>query len=300
MAISDEDIQHLDTIGDMVRWGASRFAEAGLHFGHGTDNAVDESLQLVLHALHLEPPLPAEFHRARLTPAERVAVAGLFRRRIGERRPAAYLTGRAWFAGMDFEVDERVLVPRSPLAEVIECGFSPWTDPDAISRVLDLCTGSGCIAIACAAHMPWTEVVATDLSEDALEVAARNVARHHLADRVSLVRSDVYDGLPEGGFDLVVGNPPYVARDDFDALPAEFRHEPALGLVAGSDGLEVIRRILEGAAARLRPGGLLVVEAGSAEDAVAAAWPQLPFTWLEFERGGAGVFLLRREDLPGG
>lgn len=291
--------ESLLSVVDFIRWAASRFGEAGLHFGHGTDNATDEALQLVAHGLHLPLPLPPEFFHARVTPPEQDIIEELVMRRIRERRPAAYLTGEAWFAGMPFAVDERVLVPRSPIAELIESRFAPWIDPDRIHHVLDLCTGSGCIGIASARYMPHARVDLTDISEDALAVAAINVRRHGLSDRIRLVRSDVYEGLRDGRYDVIVSNPPYVARDEYAALPEEYRHEPELGLVAGDDGLGVVRRIVDGAAARLRPGGILVVEVGSAEAAAAAAFEALPLAWLEFSRGGTGVFLLAREDLPG-
>jgi ribosomal protein L3 glutamine methyltransferase len=293
------DIDGLETIADFVRWGASCLRAAGVACGHGSRDAVDEALQLVAHPLHLELPLPAEFYGARLTAAERGAVRDLIHRRVTTRCPTAYLTGRAWFAGLCFEVDERVLVPRSPIAELIEEGFSPWLDPARISRVLDLCTGSACIAIATAAHLPGAEVDATDVSREALEVAANNVRRHGLEDRVRLIRSDVFDGLEGERYDLIVSNPPYVPRAEFESLPAEFGHEPALGLVAGDDGLDIVRRLLTQAAGHLQPDGLLIVEVGSAAEAVLAEWPELPFAWPEFARGGDGVFVLNAADLPG-
>ena len=293
------DIDGLETIADFVRWGASRLRAGGVSSGHGSSDAVDEALQLVAHPLHLELPLPAEFYGARLTASERGAVRDLIHRRVMTRCPTAYLTGQAWFAGLCFEVDERVLIPRSPIAELIEEGFSPWIDPARISRVLDLCTGSACIAIATAAHLPDAVVDATDVSEDALAVAASNVRRHDLEDRVHLIRSDVFDGLEGQRYDLIVSNPPYVPRAEFESLPAEFGHEPSLGLVAGDDGLDVVRRLLAEAAAYLRPDGVLVVEVGSAAEAVLAEWPELPFAWPEFDRGGDGVFVLNAADLPG-
>ena len=291
------DWDGLETIVDFVRWGASRLRAAGVVSAHGNGDAVDEALALVTHALSLEAPLPPEFYGARLAAAEREATAALIERRIRERRPTAYLTGEAWFAGLRFRVDERVLVPRSPIAEMIEAGFAPWIEPAAIGRVLDLCTGSGCIAIACAAHLPGAEVDATDISPDALAVAADNVRLHELEDRVRLLRSDVFEGLPGERYDVIVSNPPYVPRSEFEGLAPEFGHEPALGLVAGVDGLDVVRRILAQAADHLEPGGILVVEVGSAADALLAEWPGLPFAWPEFERGGEGVFVLTAAQL---
>lgn len=294
---SEAAADELVTVADFVRWGATRFASAGLHFGHGTDNAADESLILVAKALHLDTPLPPEFFRARLTATERALVCGLIERRVAERLPAAYLTGEAWFAGMPFSVDERVLVPRSPIAELIEAQFSPWIDPDRVARILDLCTGSGCIGIACAGYFPDAAVDLTDISGDALAVARANIDRHGLGDRVRAVAADVYEGLEPGTYDIIVSNPPYVPLAEYEGLPREFGHEPAIGLVAGDDGLPIVRRILAGAADRLEPGGLLIVEVGNTEEAVCRAWPDLPLTWIEFSRGGAGVFLLTREQL---
>ncbi len=290
----------LSSVVDFVRWGASRFTRAGLHFGHGTDNAVDEALLLVAHELGLSLPLPPEFFSARLTSVEKGRVTRLLERRVAERRPAAYLIGEAWFAGLSFAVDERVLVPRSPIAELVEARFEPWIDPDRIIRVLDLCTGSGCIGIACAHYLPHARVDLTDISEDALAVADTNIRRHHLEDRVRSICSDVYEALDEELYDVIVSNPPYVAREEFELLPEEFLHEPEIGLLAADAGLAVVKRIVEGAAKRLRPGGILVVEVGSGELAAAEAFSSLPLSWLEFDRGGAGVFLLTREQLATG
>jgi ribosomal protein L3 glutamine methyltransferase len=281
-----------------VRWGASRLAAAAVHFGHGTDNAVDESLVLVRHALHLGHDLPPEFYGARLTRAEKSAVVALLLRRIDERLPAPYLTGEAWFAGLPFHVDPRVLVPRSPIAELVEQGFAPWLDPERVRRVLDLCTGSGCIAIACALAFPGASVDAVELSADALNLARLNVIRHGVADRVRLLEGDLWRPVTGSDYDLVVSNPPYVSGSEMEALPAEYRYEPALGLEGGPSGLDIIRRILEGARGRLADHGLLVVEAGDSADAVAAEWPALPFAWPEFTRGGAGVFILNADALP--
>lgn len=292
MDSSEQAFASLETIADFVRWGASRFSAAGLHFGHGTDTAVDEALVLVRHALHLDHDLPAEFYAARLTPPEKRAVLALLERRVTERIPAPYLTGEAWFAGLPFAVDQRVLIPRSPIAELIEHGFAPWVDPGAIRRVLDLCTGSGCIAIACAVNFPVAEVDAVELSAEAFEVAAANVARHGVADRVSLLHGDLWAPVRGRRYDLIVSNPPYVSDPEMGELPAEYGHEPELGLRSGSEGLDIVARILAGAAEHIEPGGVLVVEAGSAAAAVQAAWPELPFAWPEFRRGGGGVFVL--------
>ncbi len=293
-------MEGLDTIADFVRWGASRFNEAGLHYGHGTDNAIDESLLLVLHALHLEQPLPGEFYHSRITPSEKDDIERLFRRRIRERLPAAYIVGEAWFCGMKFKVNENVLVPRSPIAEMIENGFAPWVSSDGIGSVLDLCTGSGCIAISSAACLPGCDVVASDVSQDALSVARDNIDRYGLADRVTLVKSDVFDALGDRRFDVIVSNPPYVAKDEFRELPEEYGHEPGLGLVAGDDGLDIVRRIIAGARGHLNDNGLLVVEVGSAADALVSAFPDLPFAWPEFKRGGGGIFVLTADQLETG
>ena len=293
----EQAVRDLRTVRDLVRWGASRMREAGLFFGHGTDNALDEALLLVLHAIHLDHSLPVDHLDARLTEAERRAAAELLQARWKSRRPAAYLTREAWFAGLSFYVDERVLVPRSPIAELIEQGFEPWLERPP-RRVLDLCTGSGCIAIACAWAFPEAEVVAVDISEPALEVARINRERHGLEGRLELLRSDLFEALPPQRFDLIVSNPPYVSRREMASLPAEFHREPAIGLEAGEEGLDVVERILARAADYLEPGGVLIVEVGNSAPAVEQRWPQLPFVWLEFERGGEGVFLLRREDLP--
>jgi len=292
-----DKMEGLETIADFVRWGASRFREAGLHFGHGTDNAVDESLALVLYGLHLDHPLAAEFYNARLTPTEKDDVDRLIGRRIRERVPAAYLVGEAWFCGLRFRVDERVLIPRSPIAELIECGFSPWQNPSGIRNVLDLCTGCGCIAIGCGVSLPDAHVVATDISADALDIAKHNIREHGLEDRVMAVQSDLFESLDDRRFDVIVSNPPYVPQREFEALPPEYGHEPGLGLVAGEDGLDLIRRILSEAGKHLSDSGVLIVEAGSASQALLETFPELPFTWPVFERGGDGVFVLTAEQL---
>ena len=283
----------LVTVGDFIRWGASRMNAAGLHFGHGTDNALDEAAALVLHALHLPPDLPDRYLEAALTGPERGAVADLLERRVTERLPAAYLTGRAWFMGLPFVVDERVLVPRSPIAELIEQQFQPWlAEPEAVTAILDLCAGSGCIGIACAHAFPGARVTLADISPGALVVARRNIAEHGLEDRVEVVQSDLYLALERQRYDLIVSNPPYVDAATFAALPEEYRHEPALGLVAGDDGLDLVRRILAGAREHLTVDGLLVVEVGSSRPALERAYPGLAFEWPVFERGGEGVFVL--------
>ena len=282
---------------DWVRWGASRFNEAGLFFGHGTDNAIDEALALVLHALHLRHDLPADYLAARVTQDEGGRILELFHARIDRRVPAAYLVGEARFAGLDFYVDDSVLIPRSPIAELIEEGFAPWLEADHVTSVLDLCCGSGCIGIACAHAFPQALVDMTDISPAALDVATRNIERHRLEGRVRALRADVYDGLDGERYDLIVSNPPYVSSAEMAGLPAEYRHEPALALEAGDQGMDVVARILAGGADYLRPGGIMVVEVGASADLLLARYPDVPFLWLDFERGGDGVFLLTAEQL---
>ena len=284
------------TVGDIVRWGASRLNESGRHFGHGTDNAADESRVLVFHALALDFEVPAYFYQCRVTAAERAAAVALIESRIETGRPAAYLTGEAWFAGLRFEVDDAVLVPRSPIAELIADGFSAWFGPQQIQRALDVGTGSGCIACALAAHI-GCRVDATDISPAALEVARRNVRAHNLDELIELQESDVYQALGGRRYDLIVSNPPYVSATSMAALPDEYGHEPDIALRAGANGLEILERLLAGAAAHLNPGGILICEAGEAAQALAERYPELPFEWIDFEHGGDGVFVLQAQDL---
>ncbi len=287
----------LETLADFVRWGASRFMAAGLVFGHGTDNAADEAAFLVQAALELQPGMPEHFWQCRLTRAEKEAIAVLFERRIDERKPAAYLTGRAWFMGLAFHVDERVLVPRSPLAELLGRRCEPWVDPAGVRQVLDLCTGSGCIAVAAARIFPGARVDASDVSAEALTVAQRNVDAHRLNGRIRLLRSDVFDEIPEARYQLIISNPPYVDQQDMQALAPEFRHEPQLGLEAGVDGLAIVHRILAHAPEYLDDDGVLIVEVGNSAEALVEAYPDVPFTWVEFEHGGDGVFVLSAAEL---
>jgi ribosomal protein L3 glutamine methyltransferase len=286
------------TVGELIARGARRLARARLHFGHGTDNARDEAAHLTLHALALPHAGGPALYRRRASAAGARRAAELIDRRIAERVPAAYLTGTTWFAGLEFEVDARVLVPRSPLAELIEQRFAPWADPKRVRRVLDIGTGSGCIAIAAARALPWARVDAVDISTAALAVARRNVRRHRLGTRVVLKESDHFSALARSSYDIIVANPPYVGTRELERLPPEYRHEPRVALAAGPRGLDSVAVILREARRHLRTRGLLIVEVGNSERAVARAFPRLPFLWLEFSRGGGGVFLLTREQLP--
>ena len=291
------DLPTAPTVADLIRHGAAAFEHAGLAYGHGTDNAIDESAALVFHSLDLDHA-DAEAAYAKKPDAAGIAgVLALFDERIRRRVPAAYLMGRMWFAGLEFEVDRRVIVPRSPFAELIHAEFAPWIDAARVHRILDIGTGSGCIAIACAVAFPRARVDAVDLSAHALEVARRNVARHGVGDRLQLFLGDVYEPLGEARYDLIVANPPYVSDEEMQSLPPEFLHEPDLALRAGADGLDVVRRILAGAGRHLEPDGALFVEVGDSDERVQQAFPGLPLTWLEFEHGGGGVFMLRGADL---
>jgi ribosomal protein L3 glutamine methyltransferase len=285
------------TVGALIARGAARLARARVFFGHGTDNARDEAAALVLHALGLPHSGSAAFYRRRVGRPAQQRVRELLARRIRERIPAAYLTGVTWFAGARIEVDARVLIPRSPIAELIERRFAPWIEPDRVRRLLDVGTGSGCIAIACARALPHVRVDAVDISDGALAVAGRNVRRHRLTRRVRLIRSDHFAALGDASYDIIVANPPYVGARELAGLPPEYRHEPRMALAAGRSGLDSVRIILAQAVRHLRPRGLLVVEVGNTERAVRRTWRRLPFVWLEFERGGGGVFLLTREQL---
>jgi ribosomal protein L3 glutamine methyltransferase len=300
MALSSPDFDaardELLTIRDFLRWGASEFIAAKLFYGHGTDNPWDEAEQLVLHAIHLSPPLSEEWLDARLILAERKKIVANLARRIQERVPAAYITGQAWFAGLPFVVDERVLVPRSPIGELIQQRFEPWLVNEPL-QILDLCTGSGCIGIACAYAFPDAYVQLSDISFDALVIAEENIQQHDLGDRVFAMQSDLFENLQGQVFDLIVSNPPYVDAEDMASLPEEYHAEPELGLASGDDGLDFTRRLLAEAADYLSEQGVLLVEVGNSWPALEAAYPELPFTWIEFERGGHGVFMLRAEDL---
>jgi ribosomal protein L3 glutamine methyltransferase len=282
----------LTTLRDYIRWASSRFTIAGVSFGHGTLTALDEAAALVLHTVHQPYNLAEAYLDAALTMAERSSIIDIIDRRINERTPAAYLTNEAIFAGLAFYVDNRVLVPRSPIAELIEQRFSPWVEEEQVVRILDLCTGSGCIAIACAYAFQDAYVDAVDLSADALDVAAINVEKHQLAETVTLYQSDLFNELPEARYDIIVSNPPYVSQQEWSELPEEFRAEPDMGFKGGVTGLDLVIRILVDADAYLATQGILCVEVGSSAQTLQDTFPNVPFFWMNFERGGDGVFLL--------
>lgn len=297
MSHSEDSSNPSLTVAQCIQRGVAQFDAADVYFGHGTDNALDEAAELVFYATGLRHEDAAQVYDRVLTAAQISAVERLFERRIRERVPAAYLTHRMWFAGHEFYVDERVLVPRSPIAELIEASFEPWIDPQRVRTILDIGTGSGCIAIASALALPTATVDAADISSDALEVTRINIEKYGLNDRVRAVQSDVYSNLRNRRYDVIVTNPPYVGREELDSLPSEYRREPELGLFGGDDGLDIMRRILVDAAAHLEPEGILIGEVGNTEIALEGAFPTVPFVWLEFERGGGGVFVLTQQEL---
>ena len=289
-------ITELVSIQDFIRWAFSQFVTAELYYGHGTDNPWDEAVALVLQSLNLPDDTPDTLMRSRLTTREKELLAGRIKRRVNEKIPLAYLTNKAYFCGCEYYVDERVLVPRSPVGELIENQFQPWVDPERVHNILDLCTGSGCIAIACGQHFPHARVVGSDISEDCLEVA--NLNRERLQqENVTFCKADLFHQVPRGTYDIIVSNPPYVDAEDFAEIPPEFHAEPKLGLVSGHDGLDLTRKILKQADAYLNDGGVLIIEVGNSALALEEAFPKLAFTWLEFERGGLGVFLLHKDQL---
>jgi ribosomal protein L3 glutamine methyltransferase len=283
------------TAAELIAGTARRLRGADLHYGHGTDNPDDEAAALVFHALKLPWTGGPAVYRRRATAGQKAYLARLIQRRIRERVPAVYLTGETFFAGLRMRTDPRALVPRSPLAELIENRFQPFAKPQRLRRILDIGTGGGCIAIAVARYLPNCRVDAVDVSDAALALARENLRLHRLGRRVKLQKSDVYSALKRRRYDMILANPPYVGAREMARLPAEYAHEPRLALASGRDGLDVVRRILGQAAQHLRPKGVLVVEVGNSERAVRRAWPRAPFTWLSFARGGGGVFLLTAE-----
>jgi ribosomal protein L3 glutamine methyltransferase len=290
--------QDLFTVRDWLRFAVSRFYEAELFFGHGSSDGYDEAVYLILHTLHLPLDRLEPFLDARLTDGERTEVLNIIQRRVQERVPAAYLTNEAFLGEFSFYVDERVIVPRSFIAELLRTQLAPWiAEPEAIGSVLDLCTGSGCLAILAALEFPYSQVDAVDLSSDALAVAQHNIADYELQDRMQLIQSDLFTQLGNKKYDLIISNPPYVDAPSVAALPQEYLHEPTLALGSGVDGLDATRTILKHAARHLNDNGILIVEIGHNRDALEAAYPKLPFTWLDVTAGDQFVFMLHKNDL---
>ncbi|MDX5297330.1 MAG: 50S ribosomal protein L3 N(5)-glutamine methyltransferase [Gammaproteobacteria bacterium] len=290
-------VDELFTVRDFLRYAVTRFQTADLHYGHGNDNPWDEAVQLVMQSLHLPMDNNAVFLDARLVREERDMLLARIDRRIEAHVPVAYLTGEAWFMGLPFRVDERVLVPRSPIAELLEAELQPWLGDRPVRRILDLCAGSGCIGIAAAHVFPEAEVDLVDISPGAIELCEVNIARHGLQGRVSAIRSDLFDALGGRRYDVILSNPPYVDAADMAALPAEYRHEPELGLAAGEDGLDLAHRILAQARRYLSDEGMMVVEVGNSWEALEESYPDRAFTWIDFERGGHGVFIMDASEL---
>nr|WP_298414751.1 50S ribosomal protein L3 N(5)-glutamine methyltransferase [uncultured Halomonas sp.] len=298
LTLNDKQLAaELITLRDYLRWATSEFHISRIHFGHGTESAWDEAVALVLGGLHLPWDVDPSVLDARLLESERKRLVELVRRRIETRRPLAYLLGEAFFAGYPFQVDERVLIPRSPIAELIEHGFAAWFSDQPPDRVLDVGAGSGCIGIATALYLPTAEVDLVDISAEALEVAKANITLYDVGLRVRAVLSDLFEGVAGQRYDLIVANPPYVNARDLATMPAEFCHEPPLALGSGKDGLNVVRRLLREARAHLQDDGVLIVEVGNSDRELEAAFPEVPFLWLEFERGGHGVFALTADEL---
>lgn len=293
---AEEVVSDLHTIQDMLRWTLSRFSATDIWYGHGTDNPWDEAVQLVMPSLHLPIDLPEDLLTSRLTRSERALIVERVSRRVYERVPVAYLTNKAWFCGHEFYVDERVLVPRSPLGELINQGFTGLINHTP-QHILDLCTGSACIAIACAYAFPDAEVDAADISPDALAVAEQNIEAHGMMQQVTPLQTDLFNSLAPVGYDLIISNPPYVDAEDMDDLPTEYHHEPELGLAAGHDGLILVNRMLAQAPDFLSEEGILICEVGNSMVHLIEQYPEVPFTWLEFEHGGEGVFMLDRQQL---
>ncbi|GAB2196167.1 50S ribosomal protein L3 N(5)-glutamine methyltransferase [Sessilibacter sp. MAH4] len=294
--IWQEAVTDLETLLDFIRFGATQMSKSDIYFGHGTDNAWDEAVFLVLEVVNLPYDLLPQLYSSKLTTTERQSILELFQRRIAERKPAPYLVGRSWFSGMPFLVNDQVLVPRSPFAELISRRFRPWLQKSP-ERILDLCTGSGCIGIATAVAFPEAEVLLSDISAEAVDIAWQNIAYHDLEDRVSAIESDLFTALPGEQFDLIVCNPPYVDQEDFESMPQEYHHEPQIALTSGFDGLDFTRRLLKEACNHLTDNGLLFCEVGNSCFALDAAFPEFNFTWIEFENGGHGIFVITAEEL---
>ncbi len=297
MEPKDSLSQQLTTIRDYIRWAVSCFTRADVYFGHGTDNAMDEALRLVLFSAGIPLGSQADFLDAKLSLQERIAILDLIDQRVEQRIPLPYLIGEAWFAGLAFKVDPRVLIPRSPVAELIQQGFEPWLPYQSVDHILDLCTGGGCIGIACAHYFEEAAVDLADLSEGAIAVANDNISRYELNHRVQAVQSDLFSALAGRQYQLIVSNPPYVDSEDLASMPAEYQHEPAMALGSGDDGLDITRRILSEAASYLTEEGVLVVEVGNSGIALEQAFPNVPFTWIAFEQGGHGVFVFTKAEL---
>ena len=287
----------LTTLSQLIDWAEQQFTRSDLFFGHGTDNALDEAAYLVLGALEIPFDAGPEQLDREVTRSEHESIKELVNARINSKIPVAYLLNKSWFAGLEFYVDERVLIPRSPIAELIAEKFSPWIKPAEVKRILDLGTGGGCIAVACAEAFPDATIDATDIEADALEVARINREKHGFSHRVNLVESDLFSALEDRKYDIIVSNPPYVPDEEMRVLPAEYRHEPPLALEAGAAGLDVVERILLEARRYMTPHGILVVETGNGRAALEAKYPRMPFTWPDLERGGEGVFVIPGTDL---
>lgn len=292
MSDTISNLSGVKSLRQMIHFGAAEFEAASLYYGHGTDNALDEAACLAFFALNEMPDYRDETLDKEISQDSIAKVNALFQKRIDSRKPAAYLTHEAWFAGIPFYVNENVLVPRSPIAELIEEQFQPWLMPEKVTRILDLCTGSGCIAITCAYAFPDATVDAADISTAALEVAEKNRKTHQLEDRLTIIESDLFCNLQGRRYDLIVSNPPYVDAEDMSNLPDEYRHEPELGLIAGDNGLDLVIPMLRDAKQHLNPEGVLIVEVGNSEEALVEKFPEVPFMWLSFEYGGEGVFML--------
>ena len=289
-------MENLRTVQDFIRWTSSQLSLSDVFLGHGTDNPIDEAKQLILATLGLSLFIPTEFYSANLTNDEKQALFDIIQKRISDRVPTPYLTNQAWFCGHSFYIDERVLIPRSPIGELIDNHFQSLLSQPP-QQILDLCTGSGCIGIACAYAFPEAQVDITDISLEALDVAQQNIDLHEMNFRVTPMLSDLFNDIPAKQYDLIVTNPPYVDNEDMEDLPDEFSYEPKLALEAGFDGLDIVKRILSDAIHYLSPQGILVCEVGNSWVSLQEQYPQVPFNWLEFERGGLGVFSITREEL---